>query len=374
MGKRLYIIAGEASGDLHGSNLIKELIKQDNDLDIRAWGGDKMEEAGATLVKHYRDLAFMGFVEVLMNLRAIINNLKFCKEDILQFKPDALILIDYPGFNMRIASWAHEQGIKVLYYISPQIWAWKKNRVFKLKKTVDKMFVILPFEKAFYKDYDMDVDFVGHPLMDEIEEFKNDARTFETFSKDNELSGKPIIAIIPGSRKQEISKMLPDMCALVSKFPEYQFVIAAAPSIDDSYYSSILNGEKVAIVRNQTYPLFYHASAGMVASGTATLEAAIFGMPEVVCYKGSPISVMIARSVIKVKYISLVNLIMDKELVVELIQNDMTTSNLYKQLQHLLDPKYKTKLDEGYTELRKLLGGIGASRKAANAMLKSLSS
>jgi len=372
MPKRLYIIAGEASGDLHGSNLIKAMYQKDDTIEIRAWGGDKMEEAGATLVKHFRDLAFMGFAEVIMNLRTILKNIKFCKEDILKFKPDALILIDYPGFNLRIANWAHEQGIKVFYYISPQIWAWKKNRVFKIKKNVDKMFVILPFEKDFYKQYDMDVEFVGHPLMDEIEDFKKTAPTFGEFTQKNNLSSKPIIAVIPGSRKQEISKILPEMVHLISKFPDYQFLVGAAPSIDDSFYKTYLKGENIALIRDQTYSLFNLATAGMVASGTATLEAAIFGLPEVVCYKGNALSITIARSIIKVKYISLVNLIMDKEIVTELIQNDLTTKNLEKEIQLLLNPKNREKLAKGYLELRNKLGGIGASQNAANAMLKSL--
>lgn len=372
MAKKLYIIAGEASGDLHGANLIKAMYQDEPSLDIRAWGGDKMEAAGANVVKHFRDLAFMGFVEVLLNLRTIMRNLKFCKEDISAFKPDAIILIDYPGFNMRIADWAHEQGIKVFYYISPQIWAWKKNRVFKLKKTVDKMFVILPFEKDFYAKYDMAVDFVGHPLMDEIDEFKQHARDFDAFIADNKLNNKPIIAVVPGSRKQEISKILPEMLDLVPRFPDYQFVIAAAPSIDDSFYLSYLEGIDVSIIRDQTYPLYFHAKAGMVASGTATLEAAIFGLPEVVCYKGSAISIAIARKIIKVKYISLVNLIMDEEMVTELIQNDLNTNMLEEQLKLLTNPEYVRDLELGYARLKEKLGGIGASQHAATAMLKSL--
>lgn len=371
MEKRLYIIAGEASGDLHGANLIKAMKKQE-DVNIRAWGGDKMEEAGADVVKHFRDLAFMGFLEVAMNLRTIMKNLSFCKSDILNYKPDALILIDYPGFNMRIAEWAHKQGIKVFYYISPQIWAWKKNRVYSLKKTVDKMFVILPFEKDFYKKYDMDVEFVGHPLMDEINDFKKQAQSFENFTKRNSLSQKPIIALIPGSRKQEISKILPEMMRLRSQYPDHQFVLGAAPSMDDSFYRSIIGDSDVSIIRDQTYPLYHHAQVGMVASGTATLEAAIFGLPEVVCYKGSAISVQIARRVIKVKYISLVNLIMDKEIVTELIQNDLNSKKLKKELDLLLDENYAEKLEESYKALRQKLGGVGASDKAAQAMLKSL--
>lgn len=372
MSKRLYIIAGEASGDLHGANLIKALYNEEKDLEIRAWGGDRMEKAGAQLAKHYRDLAFMGFVEVLMNLKTILSNLRFCKEDISDFKPDALILIDYPGFNMRIASWAHENGIKVLYYISPQIWAWKKNRVFKLKKTVDHMYVILPFEKDFYHNYQMDVEFVGHPLLDEIEEFKKNARAFDDFRNNNDLSDKEIIAVIPGSRKQEISKILPEMLKIRASFPEYQFVIAAAPSIDDSYYKSYIKGNNVSIIRNQTYSLYHHAKAGMVASGTATLEAALFNLPEVVCYKGSAISIAIARRIIKVKYISLVNLIMDQEMVKELIQDDLNKVNLESQLKQLLDTSYRDKLLKGYADLQNKLGGTGASSHAAKSMLKSL--
>jgi len=372
MSKRLYIIAGEASGDLHGANLIKALYEEERDLEIRAWGGERMEKAGAHIAKHYRDLAFMGFVEVLMNLKTILGNLRFCKEDISEFKPDALILIDYPGFNMRIASWAHDNGIKVLYYISPQIWAWKKNRVFKLKKTVDHMFVILPFEKDFYKNYEMEVEFVGHPLLDEIQEFKNNARALVDFRSNNNLSDKAIIAVVPGSRKQEISKILPEMLKVQSSFPHHQFVIAAAPSIDDNYYKTFIEGSDVSIIRDQTYSLYHHAIAGMVASGTATLEAALFALPEVVCYKGSAISIAIARRIIKVKYISLVNLIMDQEMVKELIQDDLNKSNLESQLRLLLDPSYRDNLMQGYTKLQNKLGGSGASSHAAKSMLKSL--
>lgn len=372
--KKLYIIAGEASGDLHGSNLIKALYKSNPYLEIRAWGGDWMEEAGATIVKHYKDLAFMGFLEVLMNLRTILNNLKFCKSDIENFKPDALILIDYPGFNMRIAEWAHKKGIKVLYYISPQVWAWKKNRVFKLKKTVDKMYVILPFEKEFYAKYDVDVEFVGHPLLDEIEEYKKTAISLEDFKSKNKLSQKPMIALMPGSRKQEISQMLPRMLSAVSQFPKHQFVIGASISIPDEFYQPFLIDERVSLVRSQTYDLFNLANAGLVTSGTATLEAAIFGMPEVVCYRGSTISVAIARQLIKIKFISLVNLIMDKEVVKELIQSDLNTENLVNQLKLILNPVYTQKLAQNYNELRQKLGGSGASEKVAFAMLKTLDS
>jgi lipid-A-disaccharide synthase len=372
--KRLYIIAGEASGDLHGSNLVKALYKSNPDLEIRAWGGDWMEEAGATIAKHYKDLAFMGFLEVLMNLRTILSNLKFCKSDIEKFNPDAIILIDYPGFNMRIAEWAHKKGIKVLYYISPQVWAWKKNRVFKLKKTVDKLYVILPFEKEFYAKYNVDVEFVGHPLLDEIEEYKKTAISLEDFKTKNNLSQKPIIALMPGSRKQEISQMLPKMLSVVNQFPEYQFVIGASISISDEFYEPFLIDERVSFVRSQTYDLFNLAKAGLVTSGTATLEAAIFGMPEVVCYRGSAISVAIARQLINIKFISLVNLIMDKEVVKELVQSDLNTENLVNQLKLILNPVYTQKLEQNYSELRQKLGGSGASEKVASAMLKTLGS
>ena len=370
--KKLYIIAGEASGDLHGSNLVKALLKAEPDLNIRAWGGDWMADAGATIVKHYKDLAFMGFLEVVMNLRTILNNLKFCKSDIEKFNPDAIILIDYPGFNMRIAEWAHQKGIKVFYYISPQIWAWKKNRVFKIKKTVDQMYVILPFEKAFYAKYDVDVEFVGHPLLDEIEEYKKTAVSLKKFKANNNLSESPIIALLPGSRKQEISKMLPKMLSVVAHFPNYQFVIGASISISDDFYRPYLTDNKVSVVREQTYNLFNLADAGLVTSGTATLEAALFGLPEVVCYRGSAISIAIARRLIKIKFISLVNLIMDKEVVKELIQSDLNTKNLVNQLKLILNPVYTQKIKQNYRELRQKLGGSGASEKVADAMLKTI--
>jgi lipid-A-disaccharide synthase len=370
--QKLYIIAGEASGDLHGSNLIKALLKENPNLDIRAWGGDWMEQAGATVVKHYKDLAFMGFLEVLMNLRTILKNLRFCKTDIEEFNPDALILIDYPGFNMRIAQWAHERGIKVLYYISPQVWAWKKNRVFKIKKTVDKLYVILPFEKDFYANYDVDVEFVGHPLLDEIEEYKKTAISLNDFKNNNNLSEAPIIALLPGSRKQEISQMLPKMLSVVDYFPDYQFIIGASTSITDEFYRPFISNKNVSLVREQTYNLFNLSDAGLVTSGTATLEAALFGMPEVVCYHGSAISIAIARRLINIKYISLVNLIMDKEVVKELIQTDLSTENLVKQLKLILDPVYTAKLQENYKQLRQKLGGSGASKKVAKAMLKTI--
>ncbi|HLG40597.1 MAG TPA: lipid-A-disaccharide synthase, partial [Chitinophagaceae bacterium] len=320
---KYYIIAGEASGDLHGSNLIKELKKHDLTADIRCWGGDKMREAGSDLVKHYRDLAFMGFTEVLINLRTILLNLKFCKEDILQHKPDALILIDYPGFNLRIAKWAKQQGLKVIFYISPQVWAWKENRVKSMKKHIDKMLVILPFEKDYFKNkWNWETEYVGHPLVEVVDRYLLSVDRTQFFQTDNGQPATNIVALLPGSRKQEILKKLPVMLGVSNHFPGYQFVVAQAPAVEDSFYKLFTDRyPNVSIAKNKTYHLLAQAKAALVTSGTATLETALFGVPEVVCYKGSPISYQIAKRVIKVKYISLVNLIMDKPVVKELIQN-----------------------------------------------------
>lgn len=360
---KYYVIAGEASGDLHGSNLIKELKVLDTDAHFRCWGGDLMQAQGAQLVKHYRDLAFMGFTEVLMNLRTILNNIEICKKDILEYKPDVVILIDYPGFNLRIAEFVKKQGIKVFYYISPQIWAWKQSRVYKIKRVVDKMFVILPFEKEFYERFSYDVDFVGHPLLDAVAGFSQKPLLLDT---DN---GKPIIALLPGSRKQEITVMLPLMLSVQKYYKDYQFVIAGAPSQTSEFYSTFIKNSDVKIVFNQTYTLLQKAQAALVTSGTATLETALFGVPEVVCYKGGKLSYMIAKQLIKVKYISLVNLIMDKEIVKELIQDELNESNLKIELDRLLDPTMSNSLMNNYSELKQKLGGVGASKKAATLMI-----
>jgi lipid-A-disaccharide synthase len=364
---KIYIIAGEASGDLHGANLIKQLKVENNQLEIRAWGGDLMEAEGAQLVKHYRDLAFMGFIEVIQNLKTIVNNLNFCKQDIIAFNPDLVILIDYPGFNMRISKFLKENKIKNFYYISPQIWAWKQGRVHQIKKTVDAMFVILPFEKDFYKKFNYEVTYVGHPLLDAIENFQS--------QESNALitdSDKPILAILPGSRKQEISAMLPIMLKAAKKITNHQVIIAGAPSQEESFYKPFLkNNEK--IVFGQTYQILNQANVALVTSGTATLETALFEVPQVVCYKGSLISYFIAKALIKVKYISLVNLIADKPLVKELIQKDLTVNNIVKELIPLSqDSKERTQLLAEYKKLKDLLGGGGASKVAAKAMLKEL--
>src|SRR5690554_368920 len=366
---KYYIIAGEASGDLHGSNLIKALKKEDPSADIRCWGGDLMEKAGATLVKHYRDLAFMGFVEVLMNLRTILKNIKFCKQNIEKFNPDVIIFIDYPGFNMRIATWAKQKGIPTHYYISPQIWAWKENRIKAIKRDVDKMYVILPFEKDFYeKKHNFPVEFVGHPLIDAIHKRKVTSR--EDFIKENNLEDKPIIALLPGSRKQEITKMLGVMLSVVKDFKEYQFVIAGAPSQDFEFYKTFLKDENVYFISNKTYALLSHSHAALVTSGTATLETALFEVPQVVCYKGNWISYQIAKRIITLDYISLVNLIMGREVVKELVQGDLTASNLKRELDKILEGPVRETMLSDYVLLRKKLGGRGASELTARLIVE----
>jgi lipid-A-disaccharide synthase len=366
---KYYIISGEASGDLHGSNLIKELRKLDGEASIRCWGGDLMEKAGATVVKHYRDLAFMGFAEVIQNLGTIFKNIRFCKQDIGAFQPDVLILIDYPGFNLRIAAWAKQQGIKILYYISPQIWAWKENRIHAIKKNVDKMLVILPFEKEFYAKWNFNVEYVGHPLVEVIDAFKStiisEDSTTDHFDRNED---SPIIALLPGSRKQEILKKLPVMLQVAKRFPHYQFVVAMAPGLSEDFYDNLMADQKnVSAVLNQTYELLSKSRAALVTSGTATLETALFGVPEIVCYKGNNISYQIAKRLIKIKYICLVNLIMDKEVVKELIQHEMNEENLVNELGLLLTNKNKQqKIQEDYDRLRALLRlGGNASENAA---------
>lgn len=373
---KLYVIAGEASGDLHGSNLMKALKQQYSTCDFRFWGGDKMQKVTEKKpVKHIKELAFMGFIEVLANLRTILKNISYCKQDIESFQPDALILIDYPGFNLRIAEWAKARGVKVLYYISPQIWAWKQGRVHKIKKVVDKMYCILPFEKDFYKKFDVDVDFVGHPLIDAIEEFRTVLFDKEQFYKDEQLSDLPIIALLPGSRKQEIEKKLPIMLNAAKSFSsDYQLIVAGAPSLDLLFYASVLKGEKnVRIVQNKTYELLSSSTAALVTSGTATLETALFNVPEVVCYKGSPISYWIAKRLIKVRFISLVNLIMDREVVCELIQDECNVNRVTEELRAVLPhgTKREAVLND-YSKLIESLGGAGASSETAKRMLKTI--
>jgi len=377
---KYYIIAGEASGDLHASNLMRAIFKKDENANIRFWGGDLMQKTGGTLVKHYKDLAFMGFIEVLFNLRTILKNIKFCKQDILAFTPDVLILVDYPGFNMRIAEFAKKKNIKVHYYISPQIWAWKESRIKKIKRDVDEMYVILPFEKDFYeKKHHFPVHFVGHPLFDAIADRKPIDEA--DFRKEHQLNEKPIIALLPGSRKQEIKKMLSVMLKIIDEFSDYQFVIAGAPSQDYEFYKQYISHfhlkevskQNLKFISNKTYDLLSVSYAALVTSGTATLETALFKVPEIVCYKGSWISYQIGKKLVDLKYISLVNLIMDKEVVIELIQQKFNHKNLAIELNKILKAKTREKIFLNYYDLEQKLGGKGASDKTADLIFKKLS-
>jgi len=370
---KYYIIAGEASGDLHGSNLMRAILSKDVNANFRFWGGDLMLHVSDTLVKHYKELAFMGFLEVILNLRTITKNLSFCKNDIEDFNPDVIIFIDYPGFNLRIAKWAKQKGYKTHYYISPQIWAWKENRIKAIKRDIDEMYVILPFEKTFYETkHDYPIHFVGHPLIDAI---ANRTQVDEySFRAEHELNDKPIIALLPGSRKQEIKKMLTVMLSVVSDYPDYQFVIAGAPSQDYNFYKQFINVKNVKFISNKTYDLLSVSTAALVTSGTATLETALFKVPQVVCYKGSWLSYQIGKRVVNLDYISLVNLIMDKEVVTELIQNDFNTKRLKKEINKILDGFERTKFFIDYYELEKKLGGKGASEKTAQIIYESLNS
>ncbi|TBW28062.1 lipid-A-disaccharide synthase [Gramella sp. KN1008] len=368
---KYYIIAGEASGDLHASNLMKALKEVDSEPQFRFWGGDLMQQQGGTLVKHYKELAFMGFSEVIMNLRTIFKNISFCKQDIKKFDPDVIIFVDYPGFNMRIAKWAKNEGYRTHYYISPQIWAWKENRIKKIKRDVDQMYVILPFEKDFYtKKHDFPVHFVGHPLLDAIE--NRPPVDPGSFKKQHGLDNRPVIALLPGSRKQEIEKMLTVMLSITQDFKDYQFVIAGAPSQDEEFYESFMKGSNISLIMNKTYDVLSISHAALVTSGTATLETALFKVPEVVCYKGSYISYNIAKRIINLDYISLVNLIMNRAVVKELIQNDFNSKNLQTELHKILDEDNRKRIFEDYYELEEKLGGNGASKKTAQLIYKNI--
>lgn len=369
---KYYLIAGEASGDLHGSNLMKALLARDPDANFRFWGGALMEAVGGVKVKDYIELAFMGFAEVLMNLGTILKNLRFCKSDILEFHPDVVIFIDYPGFNMRIAKFTKENKIPGYYYISPQIWAWKENRIDKIRRDVDQMYVILPFEKDFYeKKHKFPVHYVGHPLLDAIAD--RPLVNEKQFLTEHNLTDKPVIALLPGSRKQEITKMLSVMLAMVPHFPEYQFVIAGAPSQHKSFYDPFIKNAKVGFVQNKTYDLLSLSYAALVTSGTATLETALFKIPEVVCYRTSTISYEIGKRLVKnIKYISLVNLILDKPSVTELIQENFNEERLKTELTALLDRNRREKIFEDYYQLEKILGGKGASDKVAKSIVETI--
>lgn len=370
--KKIYIIAGEASGDMHASNMMREILLLNEAVEFRFWGGDKMKSIAGEPVKHIKDLAFMGFLEVIFNLKTILGNIKFCKKDILAYKPDVLVLVDYPGFNLRIAEWAKEQGIKVVYYISPQIWAWKQSRVHTIKKVVDKMFVILPFEKEFYEKFDFEVEFVGHPLLDEIHNYDQIVKSKIPFREKNELSELPIISLLPGSRKQEVLKKLPVMLEAIKSMKGYQFVIAGAPSLSQEFYAPLLSGN-AKIIYAQTYDLLANSEAALVTSGTATLETALFNVPEVVCYKSSYFSYAIAKRLIKIKFISLVNLIMDREVVTELIQNECNAKRVEQELRKVIvGGSYRNEMLKDYELLKEKLGGGGASKKVAQSLLKTI--
>jgi len=360
---KYYIIAGEASGDLHAANLIKEIKQLDQSADFRGWGGDKMQDQGVRLVKHYRDTAYMGFVEVLLNLRKILTNINFCKKDIHNYQPDAVILVDYPGFNLRIADFVHNQGIKVFYYISPQLWAWKKSRIKKIKAFVDRMFVILPFEKDFYEENNYEVDFVGHPLLDELTN-REGIPGDDLFRKGEDR--RPIIALLPGSRKQEIATILEQMLKVTPAFHDYRFIIGGLSVIGEDLYAKICRNKPVEIIYDKTYQLLSVAEAALVTSGTATLEAALINVPEIICYKGSYLSYQIAKRIVDVNYIGLVNLVMDKPIVTELIQGDLSEKNLILELGKLLnDSQNRDRIFRDYNDLRLKLGGRGASERTA---------
>jgi lipid-A-disaccharide synthase len=363
---KYYLVAGEASGDLHGANLMKALKLEDANAEFRYFGGDKMQAQGGYLAKHYADMAFMGFTEVVLNLRTIFKNLKACKADILAYQPDALILIDFPGFNLKVADFAKANHIKVCYYISPKVWAWNQKRVLKIKKSVDHLFCILPFEVDFYKNWGMEVDYVGNPLLDEIAAFKPNSN----FRVANALNEKPIIALLPGSRKQEIERLLPVMLGVVNAFKDYQFVIAAAPTFTANYYQELIGDQHATLIFNQTYDLLHEAHAAVVASGTATLETALFNVPQVVVYRGGAISIAIARLLVKIRFISLVNLIVDRKIVTELIQEDCSVNKITEELKQIVTGAERQTMLQDYQQLHQLMGDAGASERTAKLIVQ----
>lgn len=369
---KYYIIAGEASGDLHGSNLIKGLKKSDPEAHFRVWGGDLMQQAGGELVRHYKETAVMGFVEVLMHASKIKKNFDLCKKDLVEYNPDVLILIDYPGFNFRMAKYAKDRGIKVFYYISPKVWAWKEGRIKNLKRDVDKLFIIFPFEVEYFKKHGIEAEYNGNPLLDSTDAHPCNLESREEFILRNNLDNRPIIGLLAGSRKTEISYLLPRIKNLIHHFPDHQFILAAAPSIEPSYYQEILKDSNLKVLFGETYSVLKHSAAAVISSGTASLEAALLNTPQVVCYGGNEISYQIAKRFVKVKYISLVNLILDAPAVKELIQHDCTQENIITELKDLLTDKRRKQVAKYYKKLRELLGGEGASEKTAKAMMTCL--
>lgn len=367
---KYYIIAGEASGDMHAAHLITAIRKKETEARFRGWGGDQMERAGCEVVKHYKDLAFMGFWEVFTHLRTVLRNFAECRKDILDYRPDVLILVDYPGFNLRMARFAKENKIRVVYYISPQVWAWKKGRIRQIKAYVDDMLVILPFETDFYAKYHYPVHYVGHPLLDEMASFDPESPAVRNFRNHYGLDNRPIIALIPGSRKQEIKTMLPLMVKTARRFPEYQFVISAVKWQPRSLYDKITTG--IPLIEGNMYPMLRNATAAIVTSGTASLETSLMDVPQTVVYKGSWISYFIARHLIKdIRYISLTNLILDKQVFHELIQGEVTPDRIEKELNLLLKEEDTVKeMRKNYALLRKKLGNGGASDKAADIIIR----
>lgn len=366
---KYYLVVGERSGDLHASNLMREIKNLDSKAEFRFFGGEQMQAVGGTLVRHYQEMAIMGFVEVLLNIRKIARFLKECKQDILQYKPDVVILVDYAGFNMRIAKFCKTNHIKNYYYISPKVWAWNTKRALKIKQNVDQMFVIFPFEKNFFKQFDYDVDFVGNPLLDAIRAFKPNTQFLDNHKLDK---NKPIIAVLPGSRKSEVSHILPIMLSVYESFKNYQWVVAGVKNLSEDFYAECkrLN---IPIIYDQTYDLLANAHAAIVTSGTATLETALFNIPQVVCYKGSWISYQIAKRLIKVPYISLVNLILNKLTVVELIQDKLNTKNLEMELKKTLTGESRNAILNDYETLQNIMGEAGASETTAKLIYKYLS-
>jgi lipid-A-disaccharide synthase len=361
-----YLIAGEASGDLHGSNLMKALKQQDAHATFNYFGGDLMKAEGGSLKMHYSEMAFMGFIEVIANLRTIFQNIKLAKQDILDKKPDVLILIDFPGFNLKMAEFAKKQGIPVFYYISPKVWAWNQKRVLKIKKIVDRMFCILPFEVDFYKTWGMEVDYVGNPILDAIALNKADSH----FKNKHGLDERPVIAFLPGSRKQELDRVLPEMLKAVDRFPEFQFAIAGAPSFSEEDYKKYLGHHLIPIIFNDTYNLLLHSKAAVVTSGTATLETALLKIPQVVVYKGNAISIGIARMLVNIKFISLVNLVMDEAVVKELIQEDCSGDKISAEIDLMMnDQLYRNRMLVNYEKLALIMGESGASERAAGLMI-----
>lgn len=372
---KYFIIAGEPSGDLHGSNLLRNLLTADPDADISCWGGDMMKEAGGKLLKHYRETAFMGAWEVLVNIRKVKANFAECRSQINTIKPDVVILIDYPGFNMRIAKYVKHLGIRVFYYISPKFWAWKEGRVEKIKKYVDRLYIIFPFEKAFFKKHGYDAVYLGNPLIDQVGSWRRETGDRKTLMNSLGLGEKPVIALLAGSRLQEVKKILPEMVSVANSLPDYQFVVAGMDHVPDKIYRDIIGLVPVTVIYKKTYDLLAVAEAALVTSGTATLEAALFDVPQIVCYKTSALTYRIGKMLVKVRFLSLVNLIMDREVVRELIQTDLNQMSLYRELQGIIRTGHKHDIIRAdYKQLRRMLGDTGASARIASDMVEKLNS